>query len=109
PDEAVRAAAAIALARIGVANLELARRAPAHPPPAGRLARTEPPVAAIAAGGGAPATRALDRAASSPAWAVRAGAANLAVRAVGKDAAVALAHRLTTDPELAVRLAAARV
>jgi len=65
--------------------------------------------AAIAAGGGAPATRALDRAAGSRAWTVRAGAANVAVRAVGKEAAVVLARRLTADPELAVRLAAARV
>jgi HEAT repeat protein len=130
-DEAVRAAAAIALARIGVANLELARRALADPALAVRLAGIElltaaharselaalaedPDAmvaieAAIAAGGGAPATRALDRAASSPAWTVRAGAANLAVRAVGKEAAVVLARRLTADPELAVRLAAARV
>ena len=130
-DEAVRAAAAIALARIGVANLELARRALADPALAVRLAGIElltaararselvalaedpdPMVAteaAIAAGGGAPATRALDRAAASRTWTVRAGAANVAVRAVGKEAAVVLAHRLTADPELAVRLAAARV
>jgi HEAT repeat protein len=40
---------------------------------------------------------------------VRAGAANLAARALGKDAAVGLARRLATDTELGVRLAAARV
>ena len=65
--------------------------------------------AAIAAGGGDLAARALDRAATATEPATRAGAANLAVRAVGKPAALAVARKLAADPELAVRLAAARV
>jgi HEAT repeat protein len=131
PDEAVRAAAATALARVGAASRELARVALADPALAVRLAGIEllaaaharaelaaladdgDPVvateAAIAAGGGLPAARALDRAASAAAWATRAGAANLAVRAVGKDAAVVVARKLAGDAELSVRLAAARV
>lgn len=135
-DEAVRAAAASALARIGApgaGNLaELARVALADPALAVRLAGIEllvaaharaelaglagdpdPMVAAeaaIAAGGGTPAARAaIARAAEAAAWHVRAAAANLAVRALGKDAAVALARTLVADPEPAVRLAAARV
>jgi HEAT repeat protein len=132
PDEAVRAAAASALARIGTANLEqlgkqaLADRAlavrlagielliAAHRPDGlAALADDRDPIvaaeAAIARGGGEPATKALERAATSDEWTVRAGAANLAVRALGKPAALALARRLSTDRELAVRLAAARV
>lgn len=132
PDEAVRAAAASALARIGVGNLaELGRRALGDPALAVRLAGVELLVAAhdraglaaladdrdplvateaaIAGGGGAPAARAVERAATAGAWAVRAGAANLAVRALGKAAAIALARKLAADPEVAVRLAAARV
>jgi HEAT repeat protein len=131
-DEAVRAAAASALARVGAGNLaELARVALADPALAVRLAGIEllvaaharaelaglagdpdPMVAAeaaIAAGGGPPAARAIERAAAAGAWHVRAAAANLAVRALGKDAAVALARTLVADPEPAVRLAAARV
>jgi HEAT repeat protein len=65
--------------------------------------------AAVARGGGPPAAHALERAAASEEWTVRAAAANLAVRAVGKDAALAFAHRLAADREPAVRLAAARV
>jgi HEAT repeat protein len=135
PDEAVRAAAASALARIGPGNvMELARRALGDRALAVRLAgiellvaarvpeaRTElatlaedrdPLVAseaAIAGGGGPPAARAIERAASAGEWMVRAGAANLAVRALGKPGALTLARRLTGDPELSVRLAAARV
>jgi HEAT repeat protein len=138
PDEAVRAAAAAALARIGPIGqagpaqlVELARTALADRALAVRLAGVEllaaahatgelaaladdrdPTVAteaAIAAGGGPAAARAVERAAGSPDWAVRAGAANLAARALGKDAAVVLARKLAADPELAVRLAAARV
>jgi HEAT repeat protein len=138
PEEAVRSAAASALARIGPIGqagaaqlVELARTALADRALAVRLAGIEllaaahatgeltaladdrdPTVAteaAIAAGAGPAAARAAERAASSPEWAVRAGAANLATRALGKDAALALANRLAADPELAVRLAAARV
>jgi HEAT repeat protein len=134
PDDTVRAAAASALARAGTGagNLtELARVALGDRALAVRLAGIELAVAAharaelvalvedpdplvateaaIAAGGGAPAARAIERAAAAPAWNVRAAAANLAVRALGKPAAVALAHRLVADPVPAVRLAAARV
>jgi HEAT repeat protein len=139
PDEAVRAVAASALARIGPIGqagaaplVELARTALADRALAVRLAGVEllaaahatgelaalagdrDPIvateAAIAAGGGPAAARApLERAATSPDWAVRAGAANLAARALGKDAALAIARKLAADPELAVRLAAARV
>ena len=135
PDDAVRAAAASALAQIGPPGGpglgELARRALADRALAVRLAGIELVVAAgdrgalaalaedpdpmvateaaIAGGGGAPAARAIERAATAEAWAIRAGAANLAVRALGRDAAVALARRLAGDPELGVQLAAARV
>jgi HEAT repeat protein len=132
PDDAVRAAAASALAQIGGGNLgELARRAAADRALAVRLAGIELLVAArdrtglaalaedadplvateaaIAGGGGAPAARAIERARTAGDWSVRAGAANLAVRALGKDAAVALARALAGDPAIAVRLAAARV
>jgi hypothetical protein len=102
PDEAVRAAAASALARIGPIGptgaaqlVELARTALADRALAVRLAGVELLVAAHATG--------------SSDWAVRAGAANLATRALGKDAALGLARKLAGDPELPVRLAAARV
>lgn len=132
PDEAVRAAAASALARIGAGNpAALARTALADRALAVRLAGIELLVAAharaeltalagdpdpivaaeaaIAAGGGAPAARALDRAAAAREWNIRAAAANLAVRALGKQAALALARKLVAVPEPAVQLAAARV
>jgi HEAT repeat protein len=135
PDEAVRAASASALARIGIGNLpELGKLALADHALAVRLAGIEllvaahlaetqakltaltddpdPMVAAeaaIARGGGELAAKAIDRAASAGEWTVRAGAANLAMRALGKEAALALARKLAGDPELAVRLAAARV
>ncbi|HEX4422977.1 MAG TPA: HEAT repeat domain-containing protein [Kofleriaceae bacterium] len=153
PDEAVRAAAASALAKIGIGNLaELGVLAARDPALAVRLAGIEllvathgqaqaalaaladdpdPVVAAEAAiaidspaGGparspaGGPASgpahgdraaKAIDRAASAGEWTVRAGAANLATRALGKPAAIALAKRLSGDPEPRVRLAAARV
>jgi HEAT repeat protein len=138
PDEAVRAVAGSALARLGPIGptgaaqlVELARTALADRALAVRLAGVEllaaahatgelaalagdrdPTIAteaAIAAGGGPAAARALERAATAPDWAVRAGAANLAARALGKDAALVLARKLAADPELAVRLAAARV
>ncbi|HEU4735212.1 MAG TPA: HEAT repeat domain-containing protein [Kofleriaceae bacterium] len=132
PDDAVRAAAASALARIGVGNLaELGRLALQDRALAVRLAGIELMVAghataelarldedpdpivaaeaALARGGGAPAARAIERAATADEWTIRAGAANLAERALGKPAAVALARKLAADREPAVRLAAARV
>jgi len=51
----------------------------------------------------------LERALTSPEWTVRAGAVNLAVSALGREAGLAYAQRLAKDNELAVRLAAARV
>ncbi|MBV8758980.1 MAG: HEAT repeat domain-containing protein [Deltaproteobacteria bacterium] len=134
PDETVRAAAASALAKIGLGNLEdVAKHALADKALGVRLAGIElltaakrddeiaalandpdPMVAVTAAvavakthpGLGGPA---LDRAAGSPEWTIRAGAANLAVAAVGREAALTYARRLVGDPELRVRLAAARV
>jgi HEAT repeat protein len=141
-DDACRAAAASALARIAgpgntgplrdaarqalgdralavrLAGLELLVAAHASDPAARRAALApliddpDPMVAteaAIAAGGGAPAARALDRAVRSSEWTIRAGAANIAVRAVGEPAALAIARNLAADSELAVQLAAARV
>jgi len=135
PDEAVRAAAASALARIGPGNvMELGKLALHDRALAVRLAGLELLVAAhraeaqaeltaladdpdpivaseaaIAHGGGELAAKAIERAASAREWTIRAGAANLAVRALGKPAALELARKLAADPELAVRLAAARV
>ncbi|MDB4963048.1 MAG: hypothetical protein JWP01_3047 [Myxococcales bacterium] len=133
PDEAVRAAAAISLSQIGIGNLaafgthalkdrglavrlagiellEAARRtdllvtlAETDPDP---MVATE---AAIAAKRPDLAGRALERALADERWTIRAGAANLVVRAVGKEQGVAIARRLVTDKELGVRLAAARV
>jgi HEAT repeat protein len=134
-DEAVRAAAASALARIGTGNLEergkqaladralavrlagiellVAARTPTAQAALAALAEDPDPMvateAAIAHGGPGLAARALERAAAAEAWTIRAGAANLAVRAVGKPAALALARKLADDAELSVRLAAARV
>lgn len=129
-DDAVRAAAATALLHVGIGNLgdfgQLALRDRAL---AVRLAgiqlmvaarRTgelaalvddpDPMVAAEAAiAGKQPAGPALERAAASPKWTDRAGAVNLAQRALGTPAALVLARRLAGDPEVAVRLAAARV
>jgi HEAT repeat protein len=134
PDESVRAASASALARIGLGNLaELGKRALADKAIAVRLAGIElltaahrddeiagliddadPMVgitAAIAVKRTHPgaAAQPLERAASSKDWTIRAGAANLAVNALGRDAGRAYAQRLAHDPELAVQLAAARV
>jgi len=135
PDEAVRAASASALARVGIGNLpELAKLALRDRALAVRLAGIELLVAAhlvetqatltaladdpdpivaaeaaIARGGGEFAQKPIERAASSAEWTIRAGAANLAVRALGKQAALVIARKLAADPELPVRLAAARV
>lgn len=135
PGDAIRAAAASALARLGrtVALVELARRAlddpalpvrlagielyaAAHTPEAraqlAQLATDPEPIvaveAALAAGRSDLAIPALDRAAASPAWSTRAGAANLAIRALGKPGARALAQKLAGDPVVGVRIAAAR-
>lgn len=133
PDESVRAAAATALAQIGVGNLEslgtealkdkaLAVRIAAidliqaarRPDRLQAIAESDPdPMvaleAAIALGSRALAQVALDKAAVADGWTIRAGAANVAVRAVGKEGARALAGKLVADRELGVRIAAARV
>jgi len=134
PDETVRAAAATALARIGIGNLEeLGKKALADKALSVRLAGIEllaaahrddelaaladdadPLVgvtAAIAVKTSHPGLGAkpLERAVGAPEWTVRAGAANLAVSALGHEAGLAYAQRLTKDTELQVRLAAARV
>jgi HEAT repeat protein len=131
-DEGVRAAAASGLARIGRGDLPaFAHRALADKALAVRLAGIEllvaskrnaeltqiaqsdadPMVAAeaaIAVNRKDLAQTALDKAAASDQWTIRAGAANTAVR-VDKSAANALARKLMTDSEVRVRLAAARV
>ncbi|CAN5894942.1 hypothetical protein BH11MYX3_BH11MYX3_22550 [soil metagenome] len=133
PDESVRAAAATALARIGVGNLEslgtaalkdksLAVRIAAidliqaanRPDRLQQIAETDPdPMvaveAAIALHNKELARRALDKAIAAEGWTIRAGAANVAMRAVGKAAAVEIARTLIADKDLGVRLAAARV
>jgi len=133
PDEAVRAASATSLAQIGIGNLEafgtqalkdkaLAVRlagvelleAAKRLDLLAKLAETEPdPMvaaeAAIAAKRPDLAGRALERAMTDERWTIRAGAANLVVRALGKDKGVELARRMIADKELGVRLAAARV
>lgn len=132
-DEGVRAAAALALARIGKGDLAgfatkaLADRALAvrlagielllatrNTAALVKLAESDPdPIfaaeAAFAARRQDLATRALDRAIGAEGWSIRAGAANMASRAAGKANALALAKRLLSDPEPKVRLAAARV
>ncbi len=133
PDESVRAAAATALARIGAGNLEalgtaalkdtsLAVRIAAiellaaanRPDRLRQIAETEPdPMvaveAAIALHDQQLARRALDKAIAAEGWTIRAGAANVCARAVGKVGALAIARTLIADQELGVRLAAARV
>jgi HEAT repeat protein len=132
PDESVRAAAATALAKIGLGNLEAAgKQALKDKALAVRLAGIELLVAAnradelvaladdpdpmvgveaaIAAKHPELAAKAIQRAIAADDWHVRAGAANALVRAVGTSAALPLAQTLATDKELGVRLAAARV
>ena len=55
------------------------------------------------------AAQAIERAIGDDDWALRAGAANQLMRAVGKAAALPLAKRLIGDKDLRVRAAAARV
>jgi HEAT repeat protein len=134
PDESVRAASATALARIGAPNLAayakqaLADRAlavrlagvdllAAAKADADLVALTDDPdpmvatQAAIAVKTTRPelAQKAIARAIGAPEWTVRAGAANLLVQALGKEAARPYAQKLVADPDLGVRLAAARV
>ncbi len=131
-DEGVRAAAALALARIGQGDLAgLAKRALADKALAVRLAGIElllaakrtddliqladdpDPIlaaeAAFAARRQDLAVKALDRAVGAEGWSIRAGAANMATRAAGKPSGMQLANKLLADPDPRVRLAAARV
>jgi HEAT repeat protein len=132
-DEGVRAAAALALARIGKGDLAAyAKKALGDRALAVRLAGIElllaakntaelvklasddpdaifAAEAAFAARRPDLATRALDRAVGDEGWSIRAGAANMASRASGKTHAIVLAKKLLADPEPRVRLAAARV
>lgn len=133
PDDSVRAAAASALARIGVGNLgALGKQALADRSLAVRLAAVEllvtanadsdlvvltddaDPMVALQAAIALKAKRpelvdkAINRAASAEEWTIRAGVANLLVTALGKDAARTYAQRLADDAHLGVRLAAAR-
>jgi HEAT repeat protein len=137
PDDSVRAAAATALAQIGLGDLgAVAKHALADKALVVRLAGVgvlagspnqadydklvalasdpDPLVAleaAIAVKQAHPelAEKAVQQAVGSPAWAVRAGAANSLSRALSKPEAIATAKTLTGDTVLAVRLAAARV
>jgi HEAT repeat protein len=134
PDDSVRAAAATALAHIAKADRAAAgKQALADKALAVRLAGIEllvaahreddvvafvddpDPMLALQASIAVRAThpdapgKALERAIASEDWAARAGAANLAVRAVGKLPAMAVARKMLADKELGVRLAAARV
>ena len=132
-DEGVRAAAALAIARIGQGDLPaLAKRALADKALAVRLAGIElllaakqtdelvklaqddpDPIlaaeAAFAARRQDLATKALDRAVGAEGWSTRAGAANMATRAAGKSSGLQLARKLLADPDPRVKLAAARV
>jgi HEAT repeat protein len=131
-DEGVRAAAASGLARIGVGDLAaFAKKALADKALAVRLAGVELLVAAkrndelaalaqsdpdpmVAAEAAMAIKRtdlaqaALEKAVAAERWTIRAGALNTAVRALGKDATITFARKLMTDPEVGVRLAAAR-
>lgn len=133
PDESVRAAAAIALAKIGLGDTAaVATQALSDRALVVRLAGVtvlammkdeaklvaltddaQPLVAveaAIAVRQHHPelAQRAVARAVAAEDWTVRAGAANSLARALDRGAVLATAKQLSTDPELGVRLAAAR-
>ncbi|MEO8840664.1 MAG: HEAT repeat domain-containing protein [Kofleriaceae bacterium] len=137
PDENVRAAAATALAQIGLGDIAaVAKRALADKALVVRLAGVgvlqsskaqadydtlvalaDDPDALVALEAGLAvqqahpelAAKAVQRALASTEWTVRAGAVNSLARALAKPEAIAAAKTATTDPELAVRLAAARV
>ena len=132
PDESVRAAAASALGKLRHGDLAAyAKRALADKALAVRLAGIELLViakrtaeltaiaqsdpdpmiaaeAALAVDRDDLAEAALAKAAASDRWTIRAGAINTAVRALGKRATVAFGRKLMADPEVGVRLAAAR-
>jgi len=131
-DETVRAAAASALARIGIGNLaELGEAALQDHATAVRMAgldllkaahredllakyESDPdPIlaaeAAIAAKHSDAAGKAIERAVASKEWTIRAAAANVAVRALGRDGALGVAKRLAGDESIRVKLSAARV
>jgi HEAT repeat protein len=132
PDEAVRAASATALARIGIGNLEsLGTQALKDRALAMRLAGVELLAAAkrtdrliqvaesdpdpmVAAEAALEAKRSdlaiasVQKAAQADLWTIRAGAANLATRAFGRDKAKPFLLGLLEDKDLGVRLAAAR-
>lgn len=135
PDPAVRAASARALAHIGIGRMDpIAKTALADKDLEVRIAGidvlvaskladaelvalTEDPdprlaiQAAIAVRQTHPelGAKVVARGIASDDWTTRAGIANQLVAAVGKQAALPIARRLTTDKELKVRLAAARV
>jgi HEAT repeat protein len=134
PDEGVRATAFSALAKIDVGNLEgFGKQALADKALSVRTAGVElllaahredelvailddpdalvAVAAAVALHKARPelANKAIERAVASPEWTVRTGAANQLVAALGKQAALPVANRLARDPNLEVRLAAARV
>jgi HEAT repeat protein len=133
-DDSVRAAAASALARIGAGDLRgFAKHALDDRSLAVRMAAIELLAAAkadadlvaltddadamvalqaaIAVKITRPelAEKAIVRASAAAEWTTRAGAANLLVSALGREAARPHAAKLAADPELGVRLAAARV
>ena len=131
-DDGVRAAAASALARIGGPNVAaLGKQALADKALGVRLAGVELLAAGHADADLAAAAddkdvmvalaaamalkqpplvaKAVQRAATAQAWEARAGVANYLVSALGRADAVPVASRLAADPEVAVRLAAARV
>jgi HEAT repeat protein len=133
PDDGVRAAAASALARIGIGNLAaLGKQALADRSLAVRIAAVDllaaaqaeaelvalasdsDPMVALQAAIAIKAKRpdvvasAVSRALAAEEWTIRAGAANLLVTALGKEAARPHAQKLAADPELGVRLAAGR-
>jgi HEAT repeat protein len=131
-DENVRAAAALALSRIGIGNLaEMAKKALGDRALAVRLAGIDlyvaahredllaplgddkDPMVAVAASLAAHrmdlAATALQRAVVAEEPTTRAGAANYLIQALGKPGALPVAQKLAADPDVSVRLAAARV
>ncbi|MCW5804754.1 MAG: HEAT repeat domain-containing protein, partial [Deltaproteobacteria bacterium] len=116
PDESVRGAAALALARIGQGDLlAYAQQALGDPAATVKLGAIELAIAArrpellaalvedadpmiaaeasFSAGRGELAAKAVERASASTTWTVRAGAVNIAARALGKAAAIPLAKK----------------
>nr|HEX4315262.1 HEAT repeat domain-containing protein [Kofleriaceae bacterium] len=134
-DEDVRATAGLALAHLGVGNLQaLGKRALADKSLAVRTAGVEllaashladadlvtltddaDPLLALSAAIAVRTThpelgaKVVARGIAAPEWTTRAGVANQLVQAVGKDAARGYAHQLLADADVHVRLAAARV